>query len=63
MKKVYIITSLCDYEYGCREIESVWNSLESAESHLEELGGRQRFAMWDGRILYEYDIEEWTVQE
>ena len=63
MKNVYVVTEICDYEYGCRTIESIWSSPESAEAHIKELGGRGELVLWSGRETDKYDVEVWPVQD
>lgn len=63
MKTVFVVTKICDYEYGCREIESIWSSNEAAEDHIEKLGGRNPTMMWSGRMVDQYDIEIWEIKD
>ena len=63
MKNVYVVTEICDNEYGCRAIESIWSSPEAAEAHIKELGGRSEFALWSGRMVDKYDVEVWPIQD
>ena len=59
--EVYCIMQIRDYEYGCREIESIWDTYESAESHVNELGQRE-INFWDGSVEDLYTIECYQVQ-
>jgi len=62
MEKIYIITQLDDYEYGCRKIHSVWSKKELAEKYIEKVDGdNEHCKMWDGRELPVYKIEEWEI--
>lgn len=33
---VYIVNKICDYEYGCTEVDKVFDSLEKAENYVEK---------------------------
>ena len=54
--EVYCIMKIRDYEYGCREIESIWSTYESAESHVNELG-QEEIIFWDDSVESLYTIE------
>lgn len=61
--KVYLVESICDYEYGCRAVEGVFNSREGAEAYIEEHGGNQDVELWAGQIFPYYLIERWEVEK
>ena len=60
--KVYLITAICDDEYGNREVVGCFSSYELAEKEIEKRG--QEFVdFWDGSIEPYFTIEEWEVTE
>ena len=61
--KVYLVESICDYEYGCRAVEGVFNSRESAEAYIEKNGGNHDLEFWSGDFIPYYVIDEWEVEQ
>lgn len=59
--KVYLVESICDYEYGCREVEAVCATKESAETYIEKQGGNNDVEFWTGQIRPYYIINEWEI--
>lgn len=60
--KVYLVESICDYEYGCREVEAVCASEEVAEDYIEKNGGNHDVEFWSGDFIPYYVIAEWEVE-
>lgn len=56
---VYIVEQLDDYEYGCRKVDSVWMTLESAEAYIKDK--QEAVKLWDGSVLGKYNIYEYSV--
>ena len=59
--KVYLVKSIRDYEYGCREVEAVCATEESAEAYVKDAGGNYDVKFWTGEIFPYYIVEEWEV--
>ena len=57
---VYIVTCVCDYEYGCTEIEAVFSNKEAAEAYIKK-EGQNYWEHWSGSKYPQYYIEEWSV--
>ena len=60
--KVYLVESICDYEYGCRKVEMVCATEENAKTYIEEHGGNPDVKFWTDQIIPYYTIEEWEVK-
>lgn len=60
MEKVYIVTAICDYEYGCRENVGVFRSKEEAENFISEKG-QDTVRFWNDVERDFFNIEEWEV--
>lgn len=58
---VYVVMSVCDYEYGCTEIVGIFSTEEKAQECIEQLGGQSTWDSWNGRTYNQYSIEEWKV--
>ena len=58
---VYVVTSVCDYEYGCTEIVGIFSTEEKAKECIERLGGQRTWDSWTGNTYNQYGIEEWEV--
>lgn len=58
--EVYCVMVICDEEYGCRDIESIWATQEQAEARIVELG-QETVEMWFGNEDL-YTIESHTLQ-
>ena len=53
---------LVDYEYGYRNIESMWTTYDHAENQIEKLG-QQIIEMWSGKKEKLYTIWSYTIEE
>ena len=61
---VWIVMRVCDYEYGCREIDAVFDNLKSANEYVEKhANGNNEMPLWSGRIVDTYVVESWAVRE
>lgn len=60
MEKIYIVTAICDYEYGCRENVGVFRSEKEAEEFISKAGQRT-IQFWNDAKRDFYSIEEWRV--
>lgn len=60
---VYIVTSVCDYEYGCAENVGAFPTREQAEQYIEDCGGQSTWTHWSDRVCNQYHIEEWEIEE
>ena len=58
---LYVVTSVCDYEYGSTEIVGLFSTKPKAEKCIEDLGGQQYWTNWNDRRYPQYYIEEWEV--
>lgn len=58
---VYVVTSVCDYEYGCTKIVGIFSTEEKAKECIEKLGGQCTWESWTGNTYNQYGIEEWEV--
>lgn len=58
---IYCVMEIQDYEYGCRDIESVWATYEQAEAHIEELGNKE-VTFWNGSTLDKYTVNSYRVE-
>ena len=61
--KVYVVMSVCDYEYGNTEIVGIFSTKEKAKECIEQLGGQRTWVYWDGRTYNQYSIDEWEVDQ
>ena len=59
--EVYCVMELTDYEYGNREIESVWATYGQAQEYIDKMGN-DRITLWNDRELDIYTIQEYQVQ-
>lgn len=60
MEKVYIVTEICDFEYGCTRNVGVFLSREDAENFVSEKGQRTIY-FWNDVEMDFYGIEEWEI--
>ena len=60
---IYVVTSVCDYEYGNVEIVGLFSTEEKAKQCIEDLGGQQTWTDWHDRTHNQYYIEEWEVDQ
>lgn len=58
---VYVVTSVCDYEYGCTKIVGIFSTEEKAKECIEKLGGQRTWESWTCNTYNQYGIEEWEV--
>lgn len=58
---VYVVMEVCDYEYGCEEINSVWDSYESANNYISSLNNEE-ITFYDGHKQPRYAIDTWEVR-
>jgi hypothetical protein len=60
--KIYIVTQVCDEEYGCTTNVGVFATREEAEQHLQK--NVEMYHAWympDGEECLDMYIEEWEV--
>lgn len=60
---VYVVTSVCDYEYGNTEIVGIFSTEDKAEECIEHLGGQTFWTSWNDRTYNQYNIEKWEVDQ
>ena len=60
---IYVVVSVCDYEYGNVEIVGLFSTFEKAEKCIQDLGGQTSWTHWNGRTYNQYTIEEWQVDQ
>lgn len=60
---VYVVTSICDSEYGCTTIEKIFSSYEKAEEYISNNGGNYIMKFWSGVERWYYSIETWEIDE
>ena len=58
---VYLVHSVCDYEYGNTEVVGVFANEELANDYIEE-HGQSYWTHWSDRRYPQYTIEECEVQ-
>ena len=58
---VYLVHSVCDYEYGCTEVVGVFANEKLAKTYIEERG-QSYWTHWSDRQYPQYTIEECEVQ-
>ena len=59
---VYIVRKINDYEYGCRNIEAVFEHEEDAKKYIHNTGNQFLYEFWNGSKEWQYIIEEYNVQ-
>ena len=64
LKRVYVVTKICDYEYGCTEIESIWKTFEEAQEHIKNDLQQETITLCPPNyaVVFKYGIEEYEVQ-
>ena len=60
---VYVVLSVCDYEYGNTEIVGIFSTEEKAKKCIEQLGGQSTWDCWNGNTYNQYSIDEWEVNK
>ena len=60
---VYVVMSVCDYEYGNTEIVGIFSTEEKAKECIERLGGQSTWDCWNGHTYNQYSIDEWEVDK
>lgn len=63
MNKIYIVTRVCDHEYGCTENIGVYPTEELAQQKIEKEGGNSTWTHWSGTTYNNYHIEEWNIED
>lgn len=59
---VYLVNKICDYEYGCREVVGVFNSIKSAENYINKQPDKGDIKFWDGSKEPMYNIDIFEVE-
>lgn len=59
---VFVVKKIIDYEYGCRDIEKVFQTYEGAEEYIDSTGLQCEIKFWDGSKEMQYIIDECEVQ-
>lgn len=59
---VYIIRRINDYEYGCRNIEGVFDDPIKADAYITERGNQCDIEFAYGTPEKHYIVEPWEVQ-
>ena len=60
---VYVVMSVCDYEYGNIEIVGIFSAEEKAKECIERLGGQSTWDCRNGHTYNQYSIDEWEVDQ
>ena len=60
---VYVVMSVCDYEYGNTKIVGIFSTEEKAKKCIERLGGQSTWDCWNGNTYNQYSIDEWKVDQ
>ena len=60
---VYVVLSVCDYEYGNTEIVGIFSTEEKAKERIERLGGQSTWDCWNGNTYNQYSIDKWEVDK
>jgi len=58
---VYLVESIKDYEYGCREVVEVCSSYELAEEYINQQSDNGDVEFWNGSKEPQYTITPWEV--
>lgn len=61
--KVYLVEKICDYEYGCTEVDKVFSSEKAARDYINDQPDVGDFAFWDGSTAPIYDVTMFEVEE
>ena len=62
--KVYLVTEMCDYEYGNVEVVKVFSSREAAQAYIDKLpDGKKTVDLWYVKGIPIYNIEEYEVED
>lgn len=59
---VFIVKKVTDYEYGCRDIEAVFQTYEDAKAYIDNTGMQCDVKFWNGSRKTQYTIDEYEVQ-
>lgn len=57
---VYVVSEICDYEYGCREIRGIFSDFIAAQKYVESLDNCS-IEFWDGNKKDKYIIQSYYV--
>ena len=61
---VWVVMRVCDYEYGCRDVDAVFDNPESANAYVEkQTNGNNELPLWNGCIIDNYSVEPWEVRK
>jgi len=61
---VWVVMRVCDYEYGCRDVDAVFDNQESANEYVEkQTNGNNELPLWNGHIIDNYSVEPWEVRK
>ena len=60
---VYVVLSVCDYEYGNTKIVGIFSTKEKAKEYIEQLGGQRTWGCWNGNTYNQYSIDKWEVDK
>ena len=59
---IYLVHSVCDYEYGGTEVVAAFTTEEGAQSFINKQG-QSYWTHWSDRQYPQYSIEEIEVQD
>ena len=58
---VFIVRQIKDYEYGCRNIEAVFEGYEDAVKYIDSTNNQCEVEFWNGSKEMKYIIDEHIV--
>lgn len=58
---VFIVKQVKDYEYGCRDIEAVFEKYEDAEEYIKRTNNQREIIFWNGSKEMKYIISKYEV--
>jgi hypothetical protein len=56
MERIYIVTQICDFEYGCTRNKAAFKTREAAEEYINSIGNF-RVDFWNDTSCDMYSIE------
>lgn len=61
--KIYVVTRVCDDEYGCASPFAVFSTREKAENCINKQDDKKTDVWWTENGIDTYDIEEYDLDE
>ena len=60
--KVFVVSKICDWEYGCRKVVKIFNEETKAESWINKQPDKGKVTFYDGSWDSMYEIEIFEVE-